>query len=120
MHELAVTENLLEIANRHAIQANAVRVTDLFVVIGTLSSIVDDSVQFYWDFVTQDSICQGAKLHFERLPARLLCLSCGQEYTLSNDLTVCPQCSSPQVKVVSGEEFYLESIAIEAKEPDPQ
>lgn len=116
MHELSVTENILEIANRHAIQANAVRVTDIYIVIGRLSSIVDDSVQFYWDFVSQNTICQGALLHFERIPARLLCLSCQHEYTLDGDLSECPHCSSAQVKVLSGEEFYLDSIAIEGKE----
>lgn len=116
MHELSVTENILEIANRHAIQANAIRVTDIYIVIGRLSSIVDDSVQFYWDFVSQNTICQGAQLHFERIPARLLCLSCQHEYTLESELSACPQCSSAQVKVLSGEEFYLDSIAIEGKE----
>lgn len=116
MHELSVTENILEIAKRHATQANATRVTDIYIVIGRLSSIVDDSVQFYWDFVSQDTICQGAQLHFERIPAKLLCLSCQHEYTLDNDLSACPQCSSAQVKVLSGEEFYLDSIAIEERE----
>lgn len=118
MHELSVTENILEIANRHALQANASRVTDIYIVIGRLSSIVDDSVQFYWDFVSQNTICQGALLHFERIPAKLLCLNCQNEYTLDGDLAVCPNCDSAQVKVISGEEFFLDSIAIEGKEPE--
>lgn len=116
MHELSVTENILAIANRHAIQANAERVTDIYIVIGALSSIVDDSVQFYWDFVSEGSICQGAKLHFERVSARLLCLNCSNEYTLDNGLATCPTCGSAQVKVMSGEEFFLDSIAILGKD----
>ena len=46
MHELAITENLLKIALEHAEKAGASSVTDLHVVMGELSSIVDDSVQF--------------------------------------------------------------------------
>ena len=42
MHELAVTESLLEIAVRHARAQNARRITDLYLVIGQWSSIVDD------------------------------------------------------------------------------
>lgn len=113
MHELAVTESILGIAQKHAVQAQAVRVTDVYIVVGRLSSVVDDSVQFYWDFVSQDTVCAGAKLHFKRVPARLTCLECGSTYTLKGDLTPCPKCGSAQVKITSGEEFWVDSIEIE-------
>ena len=113
MHELSVTENILEIAIRHARQAQASRVTDIYIVIGQLSSIVDDSVRFYWDMISEGTLCAGARLHFERRPARLTCESCGFSYTLSGELMACPQCSGTQVRVVSGEEFLLGSIEID-------
>lgn len=112
MHELSVTESLLELAIRHAQSARAKRITDLHLVIGQLSSIVDDSVQFYWDIVSKDTIAEGARLHFERVPARLLCLECGQEYSPGEALT-CPACSGSRVRVVAGEEFRLDSIEVE-------
>ena len=115
MHELAVTENILNIAVQHARRANAVRVTSLHLVIGQLSSIVDDSVQFYWDMISAGTICEGAHLQFERRPARLQCLDCGQTYALKGELTDCPNCHSARIKVVSGEEFYLDSIEVEAE-----
>jgi hydrogenase nickel incorporation protein HypA/HybF len=49
MHELAVTEHILDIALKHAQNANALSVDEIYLVIGQLSSIVDDSIQFYWD-----------------------------------------------------------------------
>jgi hydrogenase nickel incorporation protein HypA/HybF len=113
MHELAVTESILSIAEKHALQAEASRVTDIHIVIGKLASIVDDSVQFYWDIISEDTICSGAVLHFTRKPAQLVCLQCNQEYTLEDELTACPHCGSAQVKVISGDEFWLESIEIE-------
>ena len=112
MHELAVTESILDIAQKHAIQAQAARVTDIYIVMGKLSSIVDDSIQFYWDMISQDTMCVGAKLHFNRIPAKLVCLSCGNNYNIDDGLTPCPQCSSTQVKVISGEEFWVDSIEI--------
>ena len=113
MHELPITESIVKIANEHAQRANATRVTDLYLVIGQLSSIVDDSIQFYWDIISKGTLCEGATLHFERIPARLLCLNCGHIYTLSRELTACPQCDSARVEVKSGEEFRLDSIEIE-------
>jgi hydrogenase nickel incorporation protein HypA/HybF len=117
MHELAVTENILNIAVQHAAQANALRVTTLHLVIGQLSSIVDDSVQFYWDMISAGTLCEGAHLHFERRAAMLKCLACDQTYTLNGDLTDCPNCHSARIKVVAGEEFYLDSIEVEAENP---
>jgi hydrogenase nickel incorporation protein HypA/HybF len=116
MHELSISESILEIAVRHGKQAGASKVTKINIVIGRLSSIVDDSVQFYWDFISKDTICQGAQLSFIRIPARLLCLECGTEYTLNAELSACPKCESAQVKILTGEEFRMESIEIETEE----
>ncbi len=113
MHELSVTESILEISLRHARQANASRITNLYLVIGQLASIVDDSVQFYWDIVSKGTLAEGAELHFRRLPATLLCLDCQNRYFPSGDGFACPQCSSEHVKVVTGEEFFMEAIDIE-------
>jgi hydrogenase nickel incorporation protein HypA/HybF len=113
MHELSVTESILEIALRHAQSAHAKKITDIHLVIGQLSSIVDDSVQFYWDFVSQDTSAQGANLHFRRIPAELECLDCEQTVPLAKGELACTNCGGINVKVVSGEEFYLEAIEVE-------
>ena len=115
MHELSITESLLNLAVQHAAQAGAVRVTSLQLVIGQLSSFLDESVQFYWDMISAGTICEGAQLRFERRPATLRCLECGEMYTLDGKLIDCPQCHSAHLKVVSGDEFFLESIEVEAE-----
>jgi hydrogenase nickel incorporation protein HypA/HybF len=112
MHELPVTESILEIALRHAEQAHAKRISDIYLIIGQLSSIVDDSVQFYWDMIAQGTLAEGARLHFQRVPARMACLDCGHEYTPGEDLT-CPSCHSARVKVIAGDEFRMDAIDIE-------
>lgn len=114
MHELMVTQNILEIVLRHADQANAAQVSDVFLVIGKLSSVVDDSVQFYWNFVSEGTVAEGAKLHFQRIPTELSCQVCGQIFSPDEDLT-CPNCDSSQIRIISGQEFYLDSIGIESE-----
>jgi hydrogenase nickel incorporation protein HypA/HybF len=113
MHELPVAENLLEITLRHARQANAKRVTDLYLVVGQLSSIIDDSIQFYWDIISEDSIAEGAVLHFRRIPTRMQCRFCEHQFSPAGDDFACPECQSTQVHIVAGEEFFLESINID-------
>jgi hydrogenase nickel incorporation protein HypA/HybF len=113
MHELSVTESVLEIACKHAEKAQAKKVTDIFLEIGRLSSIIDDSVQFYWDLISKDTLCEDAKLHFKRVPAQLICTECSHEYTLEEELMPCPNCGSARIKVLSGDEFNLDSIEIQ-------
>jgi hydrogenase nickel incorporation protein HypA/HybF len=113
MHELSITQQILDIAKKHGEQNQAERITDLFLVIGELSSVIDDSVQFYWDMIAKDTICQDAKLHFVRKPAIFKCLDCGVEYNLNKgELGPCPNCQSSRMEILQGKEFHLESINI--------
>jgi hydrogenase nickel incorporation protein HypA/HybF len=117
MHELAVTQSILKIALRHAEQAHAQRITDVHLVMGELSTNVDDSVQFYWDIIARETIAEGAKLHFRRVPAELQCMACFTKYHPAGGELVCPQCGSVGVKIISGEEFSVEAIDVEEQEP---
>lgn len=115
MHELSVTESVLAIAIKHAEQSYAARVTSVNLVIGQLSSIVDESVQFYWDLITEHTLCEGSRLSFNRIPATFHCQDCDFDFNLVNELSACPQCGSVKIVIVTGEEFYLDSIEIEKK-----
>jgi hydrogenase nickel incorporation protein HypA/HybF len=115
MHELSITESLLQITLKHAEAAKAEKVKQLNIVIGQMSSVVDESVQFYWDFVAKDTIAEGAILKFERIPAAFRCFNCQTEFSLNGDRPdfLCPHCQSAQVQVVSGNDFRLDSIDVE-------
>jgi hydrogenase nickel incorporation protein HypA/HybF len=113
MHEFSITQNVLEIALRHAEKAGARRITRLNLVVGELSSIIDDSVQFYWDIVARDTIAEGSQLCFERIPGSLRCLGCDNVFSLNGRDYTCPACGGSQVVVVGGDQFRLESIEVE-------
>jgi len=113
MHELSITEQIADIAIKHGDKNGAEKITDLYLVIGELSSVIDDSIQFYWDLITEGTICEGAKLHFNRISARFRCNACEQEYQLAEgELTPCPNCQSTQMDILQGKEFHLDSINI--------
>ncbi len=115
MHELSVTQSLLEIAVRHAESAGAQRITDLYLVLGEYSSFVDEAVQYYWDIIAENTIAEGARLHFRRIPAEMRCLQCGELYHPAEAELACPQCGGGQAEIVAGEEFYLDSLDVEEK-----
>ncbi|MEJ2262534.1 MAG: hydrogenase maturation nickel metallochaperone HypA [Anaerolineales bacterium] len=113
MHELAVTESILEISLRHAEEAGAEGIRDLYLVIGQLSSIVDDSVQFYWEMISKDTLAEGSRLHFRRIPAEMMCQACEKRFCPGEEDFACPECGSLNVRVTAGDEFYMEAIDVE-------
>ncbi|MGC9358200.1 MAG: hydrogenase maturation nickel metallochaperone HypA [Anaerolineae bacterium] len=113
MHELPVTEDILRIVTEHAEDAGAKRVTDIHVVIGDMSSFVDDSIQFYFDALSPDTIAEGATLHFHRIAIRFRCRSCGHEFEPERLDWRCPRCENLGGEVIAGKEFYVESIEVE-------
>jgi hydrogenase nickel incorporation protein HypA/HybF len=113
MHELAVTESILEISLRHAEEAGAERIKDLYLVIGQLSSIVDDSVQFYWEMISKNTLAEDSLLHFRRIPAEMECQACEKRFSPGDEDFFCPACGSLNVRITAGDEFYMEAIDIE-------
>lgn len=118
MHELPVTESILEIALKHAETAGAARITDIYLVIGALSSIIDDSIQFYWDMLCQGTPAEGANLHFERLELVMKCVSCQHQFTPEAMEYVCPQCGGTGLEIIQGNEFYMDSIQVVSEEEE--
>ena len=119
MHELAVTQSVLEIVLRHARLAGGARVSAIHLVIGQISSIVDDSVAFYWQSVARGTPAEGARLCFRRVPARFRCEACGREFPLQEDARDCPGCTSSSVWLIAGDEFSVESIEVEESSTRP-
>ncbi len=110
MHELSITQGILDIALGNA---GTRKIKQVNLVIGQFSSIVDDSVQFYWDILSKDTAAEGSILHFERIPGEMTCRSCGQVFRPNGETFECPACSSSSVGISKGNEFQVESIDVE-------
>jgi len=113
MHELGITENIVNIALAKAGEAQASRISQINVVIGEMSGFVADSIQFYFDSLSRDTIAQGAVLHFELVPAQLRCRNCSTVFSPQDTIWSCPECRGQSVEISKGRELYIESIEVE-------
>ena len=113
MHEFPITQSILDIALKHAEQAGAKSITQINLAMGELSTMVDNSIQFYWDVIAKGTIAEKAKLHFRRIPSEFQCMVCFNKYHPNSGELSCPQCGSVGAKILAGEEFYVESIDID-------
>lgn len=110
MHELALSSAIVNTAVKHA---DGRQVTLVSVRAGRLRQVVPDSLAFYWDIVARDTVCEGARLELEVVPAVLRCDACSEEWEIELPAFVCPRCGPGAVHAVSGEEFEVESIEVE-------
>jgi len=114
MHELSVTQSILEIALDYATRGQAAKVVDIHLQIGEISDLADEWIQRYFDFVSKGTIAEGAKLRISRLPARMQCNRCSFIFPLDKSTwnTQCPSCQSKETQLISGREFRVESLEV--------
>jgi hydrogenase nickel incorporation protein HypA/HybF len=113
MHEFGITESIVKIALDKASEAQASKITQINLVVGELSGFVPDCIQFYFDFLSKDSMAEKAVLHFEPAPAQLRCRNCSAIFHPQDTLWTCPKCQSQSVEIVGGRELYIKSMEVE-------
>jgi hydrogenase nickel incorporation protein HypA/HybF len=113
MHELGITENIVNIALSKAGEAQAKKVTQINLVIGELSGFVPDCIQFYFDSLSKGTIAQEAVLHFESVPTQLRCRDCSAVFHPRDSLWACPECRGQSIEISQGRGLYIESIEVE-------
>jgi hydrogenase nickel incorporation protein HypA/HybF len=113
MHELYATQAILDKALKKAAEQNASRITDLYLVVGELSTYSEESVRFYWDEICKGTIAEKATLHFRPVAAEMQCMACFTRYQPPEGEIVCPNCGSNGAKILQGEEFYMEALDVD-------
>jgi len=114
MHELPATQGLLDVALDAARKAGATRVLAIDLVVGDLTSFVDDSIQFYFDIMSRNTPAEGAELRFRREPAEGRCGECGHVFPVTPPVPrLCPECESLALRVEGGQDFYVDSIEVD-------
>ena len=95
------------------VPAEATRVGKINLVIGELTGVVGDCIQFYMDFLTPGTPAEGAELIISLSPPRAKCHDCGQSFSPSEFDWGCPHCQGNNIKITGGKELFVESIEVE-------
>jgi hydrogenase nickel incorporation protein HypA/HybF len=112
MHELSIMTYLLEAVEKEAQQRGASKVLAINLRVGERAGI-DDSLLFYFDLLTPETLCEGAKLNIQRTPMRFACQKCNNEYTPRGANFECPNCGTVGTLVDDASDLLIESLEIE-------
>ena len=110
MHELAITQSLVDAVIEHT---GGAPVAVVRLRVGKLSGVVPHALRFCFDMVSQGTRLEGARLDIEEPSGRAHCRTCDVDFDLSDLILLCP-CGSADVHVLTGRELALESVEVAA------
>lgn len=111
--ELAATQSILTKALLKAREANAKGIATLRLALGEISELDRNAIQNHWQELSRGTPAEQARLHFRLIQAEAQCMACFRKYYPQAGKIHCPHCGSYGAKILSGEEFYLESIELD-------
>lgn len=118
MHELTAVSRILEIVLHEAETAGATSVSVVSLVNGEWSTFDSDCIESYFRILAQGTPAGNARLAVETIPARYRCEDCGNVYAPSDGVFACPACPASKATLISGREFYIDSIEVEFADTD--
>ena len=113
MHELGITQSIVEIAERTAREQGAQRVTRVTVEIGALCGVVPAAVEFCFEACTAGTLLQGCRLEIHHVPGQGRCGACASQFPLAPQTFVCPVCGALGPTRLTGEELRVIELEVD-------
>ena len=113
MHEQSIVTSLLSLALNTAAKASARKIVGIHLVVGDYTGVVEDAVNFYFGFLSKDTIAAGARIKYTHVAGQLRCRDCDVLFPLQKHDFHCPKCDGKRVEIVGGRELYIENMEVE-------
>ncbi|MBK7862605.1 MAG: hydrogenase maturation nickel metallochaperone HypA [Archangiaceae bacterium] len=111
MHEYSIVSSLIDRAEAEAKKVGATSIANLTVRIGDQSGVDARLLSIAWETFRERTLCAGARLDIERVPAVWKCPRCGAAPAPGGPLRCFP-CNQP-ARLVAGDELVLAHLELE-------
>jgi hydrogenase nickel incorporation protein HypA/HybF len=115
MHELSVTQSILDIVLGYARENGAEKVLRIRLTIGALNDLQREWIQRYFDYLSRETPAEGAEIVVQRVNPAFRCSSCDRSFDIdleSVDRIRCPVCSGGEVHLERGQEFFITDMEV--------
>jgi hydrogenase nickel incorporation protein HypA/HybF len=113
MHEVAIANEIMDLVLKKAEEHNAAKVTKIKLMIGELTSIVPEALDFAFVSITPGTPLQGVKVVMKKVKLKGKCGDCNKEFRIKHMMYICPKCRGTNIKILSGKEMIIQSIDME-------
>ena len=110
---MAITQGILEIAEREAAKHNSSRITRIKLQIGEFTGVAKEALEFSFEVIKQGTLAEDAQLEIEVIKLRKRCPGCDEVFESKDQFDFfCPQCNAP-AEIISGREMQIEYIDLD-------
>lgn len=111
MHELALSQNILEVARDH--MGEAQRLKRVVVSCGPFSGVEGDALAFCFGIAAEHMGLGGACLEIRRPAVEAVCPACGARSRIDTMWAVCDGCGHAPLTAEGGRELQIVEIEVE-------
>ncbi len=108
MHELAITQEIVDIV---CTRASGAKIKRIVVEIGKLSAVLPDAVRFCFGLCSENTAADGALLDIIETPGRGRCRQCDAEIIMQAPFSRC-ECGGTDLDWLSGEELKIKEMEV--------
>jgi hydrogenase nickel incorporation protein HypA/HybF len=113
MHEMSLTESVVEILREEGRKQGFSRVKTVWLEVGELSGVEPQAMEFCFDAATRGTLAEGARLEIVRTPGQGWCLDCEKTVPLGERFGACPECGHYHVQMTGGDEMRVKELEVE-------
>jgi hydrogenase nickel incorporation protein HypA/HybF len=113
MHELSLTQSLVEIAEEHARRAGATAIRGIILEVGELSGAIPAALEFAFDVCSKGTLAEGATLTIQPVPGHGRCRACAAAVECHELTAVCPVCGALALDLDAGRELRIIELEID-------
>ena len=113
MHEVAIAEEIKEIALDKMKEHGALKITGIALIIGEMTSVVPEALTFAFESVCRGTPMEAAEIRIENVKLKARCRRCGAEFRVKDFFYICPECAGTDVEVIKGKEMIIKTIDME-------
>lgn len=113
MHELPVAQGILKIAVEEGEKHKVNKISLIRIKVGMLSDLFPECINNYFELLSKGTIAEGAVIEVDKLPLKAKCNDCSEISEIEIKSFRCLKCSSQNLSIIQGNEFYIDSLEAE-------
>lgn len=113
MHELAITQSILNICLKEEELYKFKTIKTININLGEFTGLIPKSITYYFKIISKGTSAENAKINIKKIPVNIKCNLCFYEGEIKKEEYTCPKCNGIDFKILNGNEFFIESLEVE-------